>query len=107
MPLGKLNLRASQSKLEKLMDRVRKREITLIDLQLFNEWALQERDYPAGNWCKDFDTFKAAGHGFELGTFLTKEQSCFGQRLARISAEIIEIDELTDDVLNDHPEWGR
>ena len=80
MPFGKLNLRASKPKLEKLLDRVRTREITVDDLMTFHEWAQAERQYPDQDWCKDFGTFKAAGTGLELSTFLNKDQPCWGQR---------------------------
>jgi hypothetical protein len=39
------------------------------------------RDYPDGEWCKDFGTFKAVGKGLELATFLSKDQPCWGQQL--------------------------
>lgn len=81
MPLGKPNLKASKKKVEKLLDRVRTREITVDDLMLFHEWARTTREYPAGEWCKDFGTFKAVGEGLELATFLTRDQSCWGQQL--------------------------
>jgi len=81
MPRGKLNLRASKKKLEKLLDRVRTREITVDDIMAFNDWAQAIRDYPDGDWCKDFGTFKAVGKGLELATFLSGEQPCWGQQL--------------------------
>jgi hypothetical protein len=37
MPRGKLNLKASKKKIEKLLDRIRTREITVDDLMLFHE----------------------------------------------------------------------
>jgi hypothetical protein len=81
MPFGKLNLRPSKSKVEKLLDRVRTREITVDDLMSFHEWAQVARQYASGDWCKDFGTFKAVGTGLELNTFLNKEQPCWGERL--------------------------
>jgi hypothetical protein len=81
MPLGKLNLKASQNKIEKLLDRIRTREIGVDDLLAFNEWAQAIREYPTGEWCKDFGTFKAVGKGLELTTFLSQNQSCWGQQL--------------------------
>jgi hypothetical protein len=82
MPFGKLNLTASQGKIEKLLDRVRTREITVDDLMAFNDWAQIARQYPDGDWCKDFGTFKAVGTGLELDTFLSREQPCWGEKLA-------------------------
>jgi hypothetical protein len=81
MPLGKLNLKASKKKVEKLLDRIRTREISVDDLMAFHEWAQATREYPNGEWCKDFGTFKAVGKGLELATFLSQDQPCWGQRL--------------------------
>jgi len=81
MPLGKLNLKASKRKVEKLLDRIRTREISVDDLMRFDEWAQAAREYPNGDWCKDFGTFKAVGKGLELATFLSQDQPCWGQRL--------------------------
>ena len=81
MPFGRLNLIASKKKLEKLLDRIRTREITVDDLIAFNDWAQQAREYPDGAWCKDFGTFKVVGKGLNLDTFLAQPQSCWGQQL--------------------------
>jgi len=81
MPLGKLNLKASKRKVEKLLDRIRTREISVDDLMRFHEWAQAKREYPDGEWCKDFGTFKAVGKGLELATFLSQDQPCWGQQL--------------------------
>jgi hypothetical protein len=81
MPFGKLNLKASKAKVEKLLDRIRTREITVDDLMAFSEWAQAARRYPNGDWCKDFGTFKAVGTGLELDTFLSKQQQCWGEKL--------------------------
>jgi len=64
-----------------LLDRIRTGEISVDDLMLFREWAQTPRDDPGGDWCKDFGTFKAAGEGLELATFLTHDQPCWGQQL--------------------------
>jgi hypothetical protein len=45
MPFGKLNLKASKAKVEKLLDRIRTREITVDDLMAFSEWAQVARRY--------------------------------------------------------------
>jgi hypothetical protein len=81
MPVGKLNLKASKSKVEKLLDRIRTRRVSVDDLMQFHEWALATREYPSGQRCKDFGTFKAVGKGLELATFLSQGQPCWGQRL--------------------------
>jgi len=81
MPRGKLNLRASKRKIDKLLDRIRTREISVDDLMQFHEWAQMTREYPDADWRKDFGTFKAVGKGLELATFLTRDQPCWGQRL--------------------------
>jgi hypothetical protein len=82
MPFGKLNLRPSKGKFEKLLDRVRTREITVDDLMAFNDWARVARQYPNGDWCKDFGTFKAVRKALELDSFLNKEQPCWGEKLS-------------------------
>jgi len=51
------------------------------DLMLFHEWAQATREYPDGEWCKDFGTFKAVGKGLELASFLSQGQPCWGQQL--------------------------
>jgi hypothetical protein len=81
MPVGKLNLRASKKKVEKLLDRIRTREITVDDLMRFHEWAQAGRGYPSGDWCKDFGSFKVVGKGLEVATFLSRDQPCWGERL--------------------------
>jgi hypothetical protein len=54
MPLGKLNLKASKTKVEKLLDRIRTREVTVDDLMRFHEWAQATRDYPDGGMVQGF-----------------------------------------------------
>jgi hypothetical protein len=81
VPLGKLNLKASKRKVEKLLDRIRTREISVDDLIAFHEWAQATRKYPDGDWCKDFGTFKVVGYGLEMSTLLSRDQPCWGQRL--------------------------
>jgi hypothetical protein len=81
MPLGKLNLKASKKKIEKLLDRIRTREISVDDLMQFHEWAQATREYPNGEWCKDFRTSKAVGKALERATFLSQDQPCWGQQL--------------------------
>lgn len=81
MPVGKLNLKASKKKVEKLLDRIRTREIRVDDLMLFHEWAQARREYPDEEWRKDFGTFKAVGKGLELATFLSQSQPCWGRKL--------------------------
>jgi hypothetical protein len=81
MPVGKLNLKASKSKIDKLLDRIRTREISVDDLMRFHEWAQAKREYPDGEWCRDFGTIKVVGKGLEVSTFLSQDQPCWGQRL--------------------------
>jgi hypothetical protein len=81
MPLGKLNLKASKKKVEKLLDRIRTREVTVDDLMRFHEWAQASREYPDGDWCKDFGSFKVVGKELEVATFLSRDQPCWGERL--------------------------
>jgi len=84
MPLGKFDLTTIPSwQKEKLLDRVRVREITLAELIQFDAWIQASREYPKV-WCKDFGSFKIVGHELRFGTFLTREQSCFGEHIANI-----------------------
>jgi hypothetical protein len=92
MPCGKLSLKASKPKLEKLLDRVRTREITVNDLMVFNEWAAQEHEFPIVDWCQDFGTFKAVGRGFELSTFLAQNQPCWGEEVTECPQKISSAD---------------
>ena len=43
------------------------------------EWVRSNPEVPDGAWCKDFGMFKLVGHGATPGTFLEKDQPCFGK----------------------------
>lgn len=60
---------------------MRNREISVDDLMVFHKWAQATREYPDGEWCKDFGTFKAVGKGLELASFLSEGQPCWGKQL--------------------------
>lgn len=81
---GFLNLKMSKPQLEHLYDRARVRELTLEDIQAFQSWVAGERDYPENGWYKDFGSFKAVGHGLQLNSFLTENQSCVGIKISKI-----------------------
>jgi hypothetical protein len=66
---------------EHLEDRARIRELSGADIVRLMEWIRSNPEVPNGAWCKDFGTFKVAGHGAIPGTFLDKDQPCFGTRL--------------------------
>jgi hypothetical protein len=44
-------------------------------------WIKLNPELPDGPWCKDFGTFKLVGEGPIPKTFLTKDQTCTGERL--------------------------
>ena len=62
-----------------LLDRVRAREIGAGDLTALLAWINTNPEVPAGDWCRDFGSFKLAGRGPLPKTFLTREQPCYGQ----------------------------
>ncbi len=59
---------------EHLRDRVRERKITILDLQRLQLWIAANPDVPAGDWFKDFGTFKICGTGAFSKTFLSADQ---------------------------------
>jgi hypothetical protein len=64
-----------------LEDRLRTRNLTAEDMVRLMEWVLGNRQVPDGPWCKDFGSFKLAGEGALPKTFLTKDQSCQGEKI--------------------------
>ena len=49
------------------------------DLTALLAWINANPEVPAGDWCRDFGSFKLAGRGPLPKTFLTREQPCYGQ----------------------------
>jgi len=64
---------------EHLRDRVRTRAIDAQDLVTLLAWINAEPNLPDGTWCKDFGSVKLVGEGAIPKTFLTRDQSCYGQ----------------------------
>ena len=62
-------------------ERLRERAITEDDMMRLMNWISANPEVPEGAWCKDFGTFKLVGHGATPGTFLEKDQPCFGTRI--------------------------
>jgi hypothetical protein len=81
MPLGKLNLKTSKKKIEKLLDRVRTRKISVDDLIAFNKWAQVPGSIPTETGAKISGHSRVTGKSLEVATFLSRDQSCWGQQL--------------------------
>jgi hypothetical protein len=64
-----------------LIDRMRDRRITLSDLNALQLWVETEPEVPAGEWYKDFGSFKLCGEGSYPKTFLLKGQVGRGMKL--------------------------
>ena len=69
---------------EHLIERLRDRRITQDDLYKLQFWIEQPPgpDVPDGDWFKDFGTFKLAGRGPLVLTFLSPEQAGYGNEIA-------------------------
>jgi hypothetical protein len=67
---------------EHLLGRAQEREISLADLGRLQQWVKSEPFGPAGEWYKDFGSFKLGGSGEYPRTVLTKG---IGTRLAKKS----------------------
>jgi hypothetical protein len=63
---------------EHLIDRMRDRSITLADLNLLRAWIESQPEVPAGEWYKDFGSFKLCGQGSLPKTFLVRGQPARG-----------------------------
>jgi hypothetical protein len=57
-----------------LSERIADRRIAESDLYKLRTWLEQEPDVPAGEWYKDLPTFRLAGRGNLILTFLTLNQ---------------------------------
>ena len=64
-----------------LIDRIRDRHISLADLNALRLWIESQPEVPAGEWYKDFGSFKLCGEGVYPKTFLLKRQPARGTRL--------------------------
>jgi len=64
-----------------LIDRMRDRSITLVDLNLLRVWIDSKPEVPEDDWYKDFGSFKLCGPGAFPKTFLLKDQVAHGTKL--------------------------
>jgi hypothetical protein len=62
-----------------LIQRMRDRSISLADLNQLRVWIDSKPEVPAGEWFKDFGTFKICGQGSLPKTFLLRGQAAKGQ----------------------------
>jgi hypothetical protein len=66
---------------EHLVDRMRDRAISIADLNQLRLWIETRPEVPAGDWYKDFGSFKICGAGSFPKTFLLRGQVAKGQAL--------------------------
>ena len=64
-----------------LIERMRDRSITLTDLNQLRLWVEANPEVPAGDWYKDFGSFKLCGEGAYPKTFLLAGQPARGTKL--------------------------
>jgi hypothetical protein len=64
-----------------LIDRMRDRAINIPDLNQLRLWIDSRPDVPAGDWHKDFGSFKICGRGSYPKTFLLRGQAGKGEAL--------------------------
>jgi hypothetical protein len=57
------------------------RKVSVADLYELLRWIETMPDVPAGDWYKDFGTFKICGHGPYPKTFLLRGQIAKGEEL--------------------------
>ena len=61
-----------------LVERMPDRSIGIADLNQLRLWIESRSDVPAGDWYKDFGSFKICGQGPYPKTFLVRGQSAKG-----------------------------
>jgi hypothetical protein len=64
-----------------LIDRMRDRAISIADLNQLRLWMDTRPEVPAGDWYKDFGSFKICGRGALAKTFLLRGQVATGEEL--------------------------
>ena len=64
-----------------LVTRMHEREITEVELTQLRIWVETNPELPAGNWFKDFGSFKICGQGSLPKTFLLRGQPATGESL--------------------------
>jgi hypothetical protein len=70
-----------------LLQRVSDRSITTDDLSKLRFWLEPGPDVPDGDWYKDFGTFKLAGRGPFVLTFLSPDQIPWGTEITDADIE--------------------
>jgi len=64
-----------------LIDRMRDRAISIVDLNGLRLWIDTIPEVPEGDWYKDFGSFKICGRGVLAKTFLLRGQVAKGNKL--------------------------
>jgi hypothetical protein len=64
-----------------LIERMRDRAISISDLNQLRLWVETRPEVPAGDWYKDFGSFKICGTGSYPKTFLLRGQVARGESL--------------------------
>jgi hypothetical protein len=64
-----------------LVERMRERRISLVDLNQLRLWMETKPEVPEGPWYKDFGSFKLCGEGKLPKTFLLAGQPAVGRKL--------------------------
>jgi hypothetical protein len=64
-----------------LIERMGDRSVTLTDLNQLRLWVESNPEVPAGDWFKDFGSFKLCGEGTYPKTFLLPGQPARGTKL--------------------------
>jgi len=66
---------------EHLFVRAKERQISMEDILALQEWRRNPPDVPAGQWYKDFGSFKLCGEGSYPKTFLLRGQPAQGEEV--------------------------
>ena len=64
-----------------LIERMRDRAISIVDLNQLRLWIETSPEVPLGDWYKDFGSFKICGRGSLAKTFLLRSQAAKGDKL--------------------------
>jgi len=64
-----------------IQQRVRERKISVEDLKRLDFWIQSKPEVPAGEWFKDFGSFKLCGEGPFPKTFLESHMTAYGAEL--------------------------
>lgn len=65
-----------------LIDRMRDRAISIVDLNQLRLWIETKPEVPEGDWYRDFGSFKICGRGALAKTFLLRGQVARGEKLS-------------------------